>query len=104
MRHQNMIENYPAEACDKAPTPSRLNEVRHGILYTEERLHSLDKRLNSLADRLLGPVPIGCAPTPGNLGKIEAEPPMVETLVRANTRVGNAIESCFEVLQRLESL
>jgi hypothetical protein len=97
-----------APMIDK-PTPavermSLLDEQIGHTGYCAERLRSMEHRLSTLANRLVGAVPRAPAEAGQLAAKSLGDPPTLERLTTAVRSVDAGIEACFSELQRLESL
>ena len=96
--------NYPDAPPPTVERASLLDEQIGHAGYCAERLRSMEHRISTLANRLIGTVPRAPVEAGQLSAKTLGDPPTLERLTNAVRSIDAGIESCFSELQRLESL
>ena len=93
-----------AADCSPAQEVGRLQQLVDHAMHLEQRVLSLGSRIDNVNVRLMGRVPVDAfgREAPGNT--LEKDPPTVDKLALALTRIENAVETAFHALQRTEAL
>lgn len=106
--HRNDLGSAPYGYAGEMPAvaterpPSVLGDHVTQMAHLAERIESLHRRLDKLANRVMGAIPKPCQDAIN--GKLEREPSLAEALGASANRIMRAIDTCYEELQRLESL